>query len=117
MVTWEQRILSGEPKYEASQNIPDVSYAEFAKLIGLEGIRVENDEDITPALAKLIDADRPAVLDVVTDPNVPVIPSHINREQLSNFFKAIMKGDSDQLPMIRQTVRELMKGGLVRRIG
>lgn len=112
MVTWEQRILSGEPKYEASQNIPDVTYAEFAKLIGLEGIRVENDEDITPALAKLIDADRPAVLDVVTDPNVPVIPSHINREQLSNFFKAIMKGDSDQLPMIRQTVRELMKGGI-----
>lgn len=112
MVTWEQRILSGDTKYEASQDIPDVPYAEFAKLLGLEGVRVEDSEEIGPALSGLLNADRPAVLDVVTDPNVPIVPSHISMENFSNYFKALMKGDPEQFPMIRQTIRELMQGGL-----
>ncbi|ODS80616.1 MAG: thiamine pyrophosphate-requiring protein [Cytophagaceae bacterium SCN 52-12] len=112
MVTWEQRILSGEAKYDASQDIPDVPYAAFAKLLGLEGMRVENSEEISPALSRLLNADRPAVLDVVTDPNVPLVPSHISMENFSNYFKALMKGDSEQFPVIRQTLRELMQGGV-----
>ncbi|GAA4442472.1 thiamine pyrophosphate-requiring protein [Ravibacter arvi] len=112
MVTWEQRILSGEAKYEASQDIPDVPYAEFAKLLGLAGMRVEEEDEIGPALDSLLDAGRPAVLDVVTDPNVPIVPSHISMENLSNYFKALMKGDAEQFPMIRQTIRELMQGGI-----
>jgi len=112
MVTWEQRILSGDPKFEASQDIPDVPYADFAKLLGLEGVRVEMESEVVPALKRLLNADRPGVLDVVTDPNVPLVPSHVSSEIYSNFFKALMKGDPEQGPMIRQTIRELMQGGV-----
>src|SRR3712207_2653522 len=34
-VTWEERIQAGDPKWETSQALPDVHYAEFAKSIGL----------------------------------------------------------------------------------
>ena len=34
-VTWEERVQAGDPKWEASSALPDVPYADFAKLIGL----------------------------------------------------------------------------------
>ena len=71
MVTWDQRMLAGEPKFEASQDIPHVDYA---ALVGLKGIRIEHQGQIKPALAEALSADRPVVLDVVTDPNVPIVP-------------------------------------------
>ena len=40
-VTWEQRVLEGDPKFEATQQIPDVPYHRFAELIGLRGIFVD----------------------------------------------------------------------------
>src|SRR4051794_19890196 len=40
-VTWEQRVLAGDPKFPATQQIPDFQYARFAELIGLNGVRVD----------------------------------------------------------------------------
>ncbi|WP_256009627.1 thiamine pyrophosphate-dependent enzyme [Desertivirga xinjiangensis] len=113
MVTWEQRILAGEPKFDASQNIPDVPYGQFAELLGLKGIRVERPEDISGALDQVLHADRPAVLDVVVDPNVPIVPAHVTMSQLAKFNKALMKGDSESSGIIRQTIQEIMQGGVV----
>ncbi|SKB44909.1 pyruvate dehydrogenase (quinone) [Parapedobacter luteus] len=112
MVTWEQRMLSGEPKFEASQDIPDVNYAAFANLIGLKGIRVEQPEHIDAALDELINASIPAVLDVVVDPNVPIIPSHIDFKTWRRFTQALMKGDPEQSGIIRQIIKEAMQGGI-----
>ena len=67
-VTWEQRVLAGEAKLEASQNLPAFDFAAFARQIGLEGIRVERSEDVAPALDRALAAGRPAVVDVLTDP-------------------------------------------------
>ena len=43
-VTWEQRAMEGDPKFEASQDIPSVPYHKFAELIGLKGIYVDDAE-------------------------------------------------------------------------
>lgn len=53
MVTWEQRVINGDPKFEASQDIPPFSYARYAQILGLIGIEVIRPEDISPALAVL----------------------------------------------------------------
>lgn len=111
MVTWEQRMLSGEPKFEASQDIPDVDYARFADLVGLRGIRIEDEDQIPAALDKAFSADCPIVLDVLTDPNVPIVPPHVDMAQLAAFSKALLKGDSEKSGIIRQTIREVMRGG------
>ena len=111
MVTWEQRMLAGEPKFEASQDIPDVNYAAFAELVGLKGIRIDQPEQINSALNGVLNSDRPAVLDVVCDPNVPIIPPHVDKTMLSKFSKAMIKGDPESSSVIRQVIKQAMQGG------
>src|SRR5207253_8861937 len=70
-VTWEQRAMAGDPKYEASQDIPDFPYARFAESVGLIGVRVDRPDAIGAAWERALAADRPAILDIDSDPNVP----------------------------------------------
>lgn len=76
-VTWEQRILAGDPKFEASQEIPEFDYAQYAQSLGLTGIRVARPDDIVPAWKQALSHGRPLVIDAVCDPTVPPLPPHI----------------------------------------
>ncbi|HSD01749.1 MAG TPA: thiamine pyrophosphate-requiring protein [Gaiellales bacterium] len=114
-VTWEQRVMQGDPKYEASQDIPDFPYARFAEMIGLAGIRVDDPEDVGAAWDAALAAGRPAVLEAVTDPEVPPLPPHITFEQARHFAEAVVRGDPDRGRMIRQSLRQMVAGLLPER--
>ncbi len=105
MVTWEQRVLEGDPKFEVSQRIPDFPYARFAQMLGLKGIRVESPDEVGPAWDEVFAADRPAVLEVLVDPEVPPLPPHIDFEQARNFMLAVARGDAGRSGMIVQSVK------------
>jgi pyruvate dehydrogenase (quinone) len=107
-VTWEERVQAGDPKFEASQALPDVPYAEFAKLIGLDGLRVEDSEQVGPAWSRALAADRPFVLDMVTDPNVPPLPPHITLKQARNFMSAMVGGEPEIGSVLANTAREMI---------
>jgi pyruvate dehydrogenase (quinone) len=109
MVSWEQRGTSGEPKFLDSQVVPDLSYAQYATLLGLGGIRINNPDDIEGALQKALAADRPFVLEAVTDPAVPILPPHFNMKQRKGFFSALMKGDPEAKEIVQQTWKELTR--------
>src|SRR5206468_13136204 len=81
MVTWEQRIMEGDPKYEPSQDVPEFPYASFAELIGLTGIKVGKPSEVAAALDAAFASDRPAVLDVRVDANVPPLPPHVTMKE------------------------------------
>ncbi|MET9295646.1 thiamine pyrophosphate-requiring protein [Streptomyces sp. NPDC003077] len=104
-VTWEMRAMAGAPQFEASQHIPDVPYADFARSIGLDGVRVEKPEDVEPAWRQALAADRPFVLDVRTDPDVPPIPPHATLDQIEAAASAILHGDSASAGVIKQGVK------------
>jgi pyruvate dehydrogenase (quinone) len=106
MVTWEQRVMEGDTKFEDSQNLPDFPYAEYALSLGLRGIKVDDPERLSGAWQELLNADRPAVLEVVTDPNIPPLPPHITREQALHYTEALLKGDPDRGQMIFQTIKQ-----------
>lgn len=108
MVSWEQRIMDGEPKFEASQNVPDFNYATYAQMLGLSGIRVETPDEIIPAIEQAMLSQRPVLLDVLSDPNVPPLPPHISFKQAKDFVSAIVKGDVDASEMIKQTYKEVI---------
>ena len=108
-VTWEQRALEGDPKFEASQDIPDFPYARYAELVGLKGVRVEAPEEIAPAWEEVLAADRPAVLEAVTDPEVPPLPPHISFEQARHFVLSVARGDSGRRAMIEQSLKAKLK--------
>ncbi|REE98535.1 thiamine pyrophosphate-requiring protein [Thermomonospora umbrina] len=104
-VTWELRAMGGAPKFEESQNLPDVAYAAFARSLGLEGIEVDKAEAIGPAWDRALTAGRPAVLDVRVDPDIPPIPPHAEFAQIKDVTEAIMKGDPDSWGVARKGLK------------
>jgi pyruvate dehydrogenase (quinone) len=94
-VTWELRAMGGAPKFEESQNLPEVSYAAFARSVGLDGVAVEKPEEVGPAWDHALAADRPVVLDVRCDADVPPIPPHATFRQMTDTAEAVLKGDPD----------------------
>jgi len=107
-VTWEQRVMEGDPKFTASQKIPNVPYHRFAELIGLQGIFVDRAEALGPAWDEALAARRPVVLEVKTDPEVPPLPPHITFKQASNFARALIKGDPHEGGIIKDTARQVL---------
>jgi pyruvate dehydrogenase (quinone) len=107
-VTWEQRVLAGDPKLEASQVLPDFPYARYAELIGLRGIRVDSPEEVAGAWEEALAADRPVVLEAVTDPEVPPLPPHIMVDQAKHMAEAMVKGE----PAAGQIMKQAAKGKL-----
>ncbi|HEX5525999.1 MAG TPA: thiamine pyrophosphate-requiring protein [Solirubrobacterales bacterium] len=111
-VTWEQRAMSGDPKFVGSQSLPDVPYARWAEMLGLGGIRVESPDEVGEAWERALVADRPTVLEVVTDPEVPPLPPHITLEQAKSFASAVLKGDPGSRRIIGQSLRQKLPGAL-----
>lgn len=109
-VTWEQRVMTGDPKYEASQEIPDFHYANYAIALGLDGVRVEKVEDVGPAWDRALRANKPFVYEAYTDPNVPPLPPHISIKQAKAFSTALLKGDPDARGIIKQTFKDAIEG-------
>jgi len=105
-VTWEMRAMEGAPKFEASQSLPDVDYAGFARSLGLQGIYVDKPEDVGPAWEAALSADRPTLLDIRTDPDVPPIPPHATFEQIKATASAILHGDEDSAGFIKQGLKQ-----------
>ncbi len=107
-VTWEMRIEGGNPKYEASQNLPRFNYAQYAEQLGFNGIRVERTEDIGDAWDRALSSDRPVVFDAVVDANIAQLPPHITLEQAHHLFSALAKGDPDEGGVIKESIKELL---------
>lgn len=107
-VTWEQRVMQGDPKFEASQNIPDVPYHRFAESIGLRGIYVDREDAVAGAWDEALAADRPVVIEFKTDPDVPPLPSHIMLEQAKAYASALLGGDPDRSGIIKQTAKQVL---------
>ncbi|HEY0181525.1 MAG TPA: thiamine pyrophosphate-requiring protein [Rhodopila sp.] len=109
-VTWEQRVMEGDPKFNATQQIPDVPYHRFAEMIGLRGIYVDDPDALSGAWAAALSADRPVVLEVKTDPNVPPLPSHITLDQAKAFGATLVKGDPEEGNMVIDTAKQVLAG-------
>jgi pyruvate dehydrogenase (quinone) len=106
-VTWEQRAMEGDPKFSGSQDVPDFPYAAYAQMLGMQGIRVERATDIGASWDAALDADRPTVLEMVTDPNVPPLPPHITAKQAKAYLEAMIKGDPDAVEVVKATARQV----------
>ena len=104
-VTWEQRVLVGDPKYPGTQWIPSVPYAKYAELLGFRGIYCENGDEVGDAWEQALAAGGPCVLEVKTDPEVPPLPPHITRMQAEKMAKAMVKGDPERVGVMEKSLR------------
>ncbi|WP_121114853.1 thiamine pyrophosphate-requiring protein [Croceibacterium ferulae] len=109
-VTWEQRVMEGNPKFPTTQDLPDVPYARFAEMIGLHGIYVDDPEALAPAWDRALAADRPTVIEVKTDPDVAPFPPHLTLQQAKGFMSSMVKGDEGAAAVLANTARQVIKG-------
>ncbi|MGH2941683.1 MAG: thiamine pyrophosphate-requiring protein [Solirubrobacteraceae bacterium] len=113
-VTWEQRVLAGDAKLEASQNLPPFEYAAYARQLGMEAIRIDAPEQVQGAWDRAFGAGRPALIEAVTDPEVPPLPPHIRPEHAKGFARALVKGDPESGRLVRQAIKDKLSEFLTR---
>jgi pyruvate dehydrogenase (quinone) len=109
MVTWEMRAFEGDPKFSASQDLPDFDYARYAELAGLKGLTVRTPGQAGPAWEEALSSDRPVLIDAITDPNVAPLPPHVPFEHAKGVVSSVLKGDPDSVDLIRQTVKRKVR--------
>jgi pyruvate dehydrogenase (quinone) len=113
-VTWELRAMGGAPSFTPSQSLPDVRYADFARSLGLTGVRVEKPGDVEAGWREALAADGPAVVEFRTDPAVPPIPPHATWDQLEATAASLLKGDPDKGAVVKRGLKakaqELLPG-------
>ncbi|HEY1944689.1 MAG TPA: thiamine pyrophosphate-requiring protein [Roseiarcus sp.] len=107
-VTWEQRVMEGDPKFDASQDIPNVPYHRFAELIGLKGLYVDDPDQLGSAWDEALSSDVPVVLEVKTDPEVPPLPPHITLDEARKFLQTAIKGDPHEGRVLAGMTRQLL---------
>ncbi|KRB78109.1 thiamine pyrophosphate-binding protein [Nocardioides sp. Root190] len=86
-VSWEQREMEKEPRFEDSQSLPEFPYAAYAELLGLGGLRVDHPDQLDDAWARALSADRPFLIEAVVDPDVPLLPPFPAGEQKLDDFR------------------------------
>jgi pyruvate dehydrogenase (quinone) len=105
MVTWELRAMSGEPKFNASQELPDFPYAGYAESLGLLGLRVDKPADVRRTWEVALRADRPVLVEAVTDPEFPMLPPHVTLKQAKSYAEALAKGDPNAGQLVKETIK------------
>jgi pyruvate dehydrogenase (quinone) len=104
-VSWEQRAMAGDPRYDASQSLPKFPYARYAELLGMKALRVDSPDDVGPAWEEALAHDGPVLYEAVTDPNMPPLPPQIRFETARNMTKAFLRGDPAARDIVRHTIR------------
>jgi pyruvate dehydrogenase (quinone) len=104
-VTWELRAMGGSPEFLPSQQLPDFPYAGYARSLGLHAITVEKPEQVAPAWDEAMRADRPCLVEFVTDGSVPPIPPHATWDQMEKALESVVRGDADRVDVIKQGVK------------
>jgi pyruvate dehydrogenase (quinone) len=107
-VTWEQRVINGDPKFDASQQIPDFPYHRFADLLGFRGIYVDHPDGLAPAWNMALAEDRPVVLEVKTDPEVPPLPPHITLQEAKKLTSVLLAGDPHETGVIKGAAKQVL---------
>ena len=100
--------MAGNPKFEASQDVPDFRYSQYAEQLGLKGIFVNKPDQLASAWEEALACDRPCVVEAFTDPEVPPLPPHITLKQARAFATTLIKGDPSQWRVIKETAKELV---------
>jgi pyruvate dehydrogenase (quinone)/pyruvate oxidase len=109
-IRWEQIVFLGNPEYGCELLNPD--FAMFAEACGGLGFKVERPEEIRPALEQALASGRPAIVEVLVDPNEPPMPPKVSAEQALHLAEALAKGQPEggkiALTLFRDKLNELL---------
>jgi pyruvate dehydrogenase (quinone) len=105
-VTWEQRVLTGDPKFCGTQWIPDFPYHRYAELCGFKGIYCDSPDSIGAAWDEAFASDRPCVLEVKVDAEIPPMAPHVKKAMAKKSIEAMAAGDPEAIGVMEKSVKE-----------
>ncbi|KQM52065.1 pyruvate dehydrogenase [Pseudomonas sp. Leaf15] len=92
---------------DTGTELKNPDFAAMSNAMGILGIRVEQSEDLEPALRRALAHDGPVLVDVVTATQELVMPPTIKLEQAKGFslymLKAVMSGRGDEVIELART--------------
>ncbi|MGA8138025.1 MAG: ubiquinone-dependent pyruvate dehydrogenase [Pseudomonas gingeri] len=92
---------------DTGTELKNPDFAAMSNAMGILGIRVEQSEDLEPALRRALAHDGPVLVDVVTATQELVMPPSIKLEQAKGFslymLKAVMSGRGDEVIELART--------------
>ena len=92
---------------DAGTELKNPDFAAMSNAMGILGIRVEQSEELEPALRRALEHDGPVLVDVVTATQELVMPPSIKLEQAKGFslymLKAVMSGRGDEVIELART--------------
>ncbi len=92
---------------DSATNLVNPNFAAMANAMGVLGLRVEQSEDVEPALRKAFAHDGPVLVDVVTAKQELVMPPAIKLEQAKGMslymLRAIINGRGDEVIELAKT--------------
>lgn len=109
MVTWEQRMMEGDPKLETTQVTPDFDHVGYATSIGFLGIRIDAADQVTDAWQRALAADRPVLIEAITDPEISPFPDHVLIKNVDQLASAVSKGDEAPLQNSGHIVQQVIE--------
>ena len=77
-----------------------------------ESCRIPIGRGVGAAWNTALAADRPTLIEVKTDPEVPSLPPHISFEQAGKFMRTMVKGDAGGAHIIAESARQVLSGVL-----
>jgi pyruvate dehydrogenase (quinone) len=107
--------MEGDPRFEASQAIPYVSYADWADLIGLKGIKITHSDQIEGAFREAFAADRPVIVDALSSPDEPPMPPHVTFAQAKALTESVIADPSAGFAGAKEGIREAVQGFIHRK--
>lgn len=108
-VTWEERVQLGDGKTPLTQSIPDFPYHKYAELLGFTGIYCDKPESIGNAWDEALASDRPVIMNMKSDPNVPPLPPHITLKDVKNFM-TMMTDEPELASVVKNSARQMFAG-------
>ena len=108
-VTWEERIQLGDGKTPLTQTIPNFAYHKYAELLGFKGIFCDDPENIGAAWDEALASDRPVIMNMKADPNVPPLPPHITLKDAKHFV-TMMADEPELASVIKNSAKQMLAG-------
>jgi len=107
-IKWEQMVFLGNPEYQCA--LQPIDFAAFARACGGLGHTVTDPRELRNVLQQALRADRPTLVECVTDQFEPPMPAEAKPKQGLHLAEALARGEPNReriaLTLFRDKVRD-----------
>ena len=107
-IKWEQMVEDANPEFGV--DLEPIDFAKVAEACGVAGFTIERPDQAETILRRALDADGPAVVQCVVDPNEPPLPGNIYHQTgEATLREALLKGEKDRNKIIKTILEDKVR--------